>query len=197
MQPHKFGDSNFVVELTDGRVIHESADFRNGGVKLIQFLKVRPGLSQEEFDNRWRHQHAPLVLEALRPLGILRKYVQNPRLALDPQFLRGTLFEAGGVGQHGGIEEYWFNSLDDLVFLRRSPAWDRVNSSYSSLTAETGSFSMVTTERVVFDYVTPGRRTPRAAVLMPGTLEALIDAQGYADFNVPKPPRSLSTTTEG
>jgi len=102
MQPHKFGDSNFVVELTDGRVIHEAADFQNGGVKLIQFLKVRPGLTQEEFDDRWHHQHAPLVLDALRPLGILRKYVQNPKLALDPQFFRGTLFEAGGVGQHGG-----------------------------------------------------------------------------------------------
>jgi len=55
MQPHKFGDSNFVVELTDGRVIYEAADFQNGGVKLIQFLKVRPGLTQEEFDDlcRW------------------------------------------------------------------------------------------------------------------------------------------------
>ena len=196
MLPHKFGDSNFVVELTDGRVIYEAADFRNGGVKLIQFLKVRPGLTQEEFDDRWHHQHAPLVQDALRPLGILRKYVQNPKLALDPQFFRGTLFEAGGVGQHGGIEEYWFNSLDDLLLLRRSPAWDRVKSSDSRLTAETGSFSMVTTERVVFDYVTPGRQTPRAAVLTPGTLEALIDAQGYADFNVPKPPRSSTTTTE-
>jgi hypothetical protein len=114
---------------------------------------------------------------------------------LDPQFFRGTLFEAGGVGQHGGIEEYWFNSLDDLLLLRRSPAWDRVKSSDSRLTAESGCFSMVTTERVVFDYVTPGRQTPRAAVLTPGTLEALIDAQGYAEFNVPKP-RSSSTTTE-
>jgi hypothetical protein len=186
MQPHKFGDSNFVVELTSGRTLHEAVDFRNGGVKLVHFLKVNPNLSQEQFDDRWHREHAPLVLEALRPLGILRKYVQNPKFALDPQFFRGTLFEAGGVGQYGGIEEFWFNSLDDLVLLRASPAWDRVKASDSRLTALTGSFSMVTTERVVFDYVTPGRQTPRAAVLTPGTLEALIDAQGYGDFNVPR-----------
>jgi hypothetical protein len=192
MQPHKFGDSNFVVELTGGRTLHEAADFRNGGVKLIQFMKVHPGLSQERFDDLWHREHAPLVLEALRPLGLLRKYVQNPKLVLDPQFFRGTLFEAGGVGQFGGIEEYWFNGLDDLARLRKSGAWDRIKSSDSRLTAGTGSFSMVTTERVVFDYVTPGRQTPRPAVLTPGTLEALIDAQGYSDFNVPRAPGSFA-----
>ncbi len=189
MQPHKFGDSNFAVELTSGRVMHEAPGFQNGGVKLIHFLKTRPGLSQEEFDRRWKDEHAPVVLEALRPLGILRKYVQNPKLALDPGFFKGTLFEAGGVGQHGGIEEYWFGSLDDLTRLRREEsAWERIRASGAALTADQGSFSMVTTERVVFDYATPGRQTPRPAVMTPGTLEALIDAQGYTGFNVPKPP---------
>ena len=43
----------------------------------------------------------------------------------------------------------------------------------------TGTYSMVTTERVVFDFVTPGHVSPRPAVLQAGTLEALIDAQGY------------------
>ena len=47
---------------------------------------------------------------------------------------------------------------------------------------------MVTTERVVFDYVTPGRLSPQPAVLTGGTLEAHIDAQGYGDFHVPKAP---------
>ncbi len=188
MQPHKFGDSNFAVELTSGRVLYEAADFQNGGVKLIHFLKKRPELSQEEFDARWRDDHAPVVLEALAPLGILRKYVQNPRLPLDPAFFKGTLFEAGGVGQHGGIEEYWFNGLEDLKRLKDSPAWERIRASDARLVAESGSFAMVTTERVVFDYVTPGRQTPKPAVMTPGTLEALIDAQGYSGFNIPRPP---------
>jgi len=190
MQPHKFGDSHFAVELTSGRVLYEAADFQNGGVKLIHFLKKRPEVSQEDFDRRWRDEHAPLVLQELSALGILRKYVQNPRLPLDPAFFKGTLFEAGGVGQHGGIEEYWFSTLDDLVRLRRSPAWERIRDSGRALVADSGSFSMVTTERVVFDYVTPGRQTPKPAVMTPGTLEAMIDAQGYSGFNIPKPPGS-------
>ena len=188
MQPHKFGDDHFAVELTSGREIYEAPGFQSGGVKLIHYLKTRPGESQESFDRRWRDEHAPLVLEALRPLGVLRKYVQNPRLPLDPAFFKGTLFEAGGVGQHGGIEEFWFPDLKSLSRLRADPAWEAIRRSYASLIADTGSFSMVTTERVVFDYVTPGRQTPRPAVLTPGTLEALIDAQGYTGFNIPKPP---------
>ena len=189
MLPHKFGDSNFVVELTGGRVLHEAADFQNGGVKLIHFLKTRPGLGQEEFDRRWQAEHAPTVLAALQPLGILCKYVQNPRIALDASTFKGTLFEAGGVGRHGGVEEFWFRDLNDLTRLRNdATAWNRIKASDAKLTAESGSFSMVTTERVIFDYVTPGRQTPKPAVLMPGTLEALIDSHGYGGFNIPKLP---------
>jgi hypothetical protein len=188
MQPHKFGDTAFAVALTGGRVMFEAPGFQNGGVKLIHFLRQRPGLSDAEFERAWKDEHAPEVLAALGPLGILRRYVQNPRLPLDPAFFKGTLFEAGGVGQHAGIEEFWFSSLEDLLRLRGdAAAWNRIVASDRRLSGE-GSFSMVTTERVVFDFVTPGRQSPRPAVLTPGTLEYLIDAQGYTGFNVPRPP---------
>jgi hypothetical protein len=189
MQPHKFGDSNFAIELTDGRVMYEQPGFCNGGVKLIHFLKKRAELSDEQFEERWRTEHAAAVLEAFAPLQVLRKYVQNPRLKLDPAVFKGTLFEAGGVGQYAGIEEFWFESLADLERLRTEPqVRNRIVESDRRLTAAEGSFSMVTTERVVFDYASPGRETPKPAVLTPGTLEALIDAQGYTGFNIPRPP---------
>ena len=188
MQPHKFGDPNFVVELTTGDVVFEEPGFQNGGVKLIHFLKKRPGMSQPDFAARWQGEHAQSVVQALQPLKLLRKFVQNPPLPLDPALFKGTLFEAGGVGQYAGIEEFWFSRLEDLAALRASPAWQQIRESYAAITAESGSFSMVTTERVVFDNVTPGRQTPKPAVLTPGTLEALIDAQGYGGFNIPRPP---------
>ena len=187
MQPHKFGGDEFCVELTDGRELYIEPGFRNGGVKLIHFLRKRPEYSEPQFDQRWKDEHGPLVLDALGPLGILRKYVQNPRLPFDPANFKGTLFEKGGMGNHAGIEEFWFRSLDDLVRLRASPAWERLRASYAALAAE-GSFSMVTTERVVFDYATPGLGTPKPAVLTPGTLEYQVDQQGYAGFNIPKAP---------
>jgi len=188
MQPHKFGDDAFCVELTGDRPIYEAPDFKDGGVKLIHFLRQHPDLSDAEFERRWSGEHAELMRSTLCASGRIRKYVQNPRLPLDGALFKGSLFEKGGMGQHAGIEEFWFSSLEDLARLRAEAAiWERVRASERALTTA-GSFSMVTTERVVFDYVTPGRQTPRPAVLTPGTLEALIDAQGYTGFNIPKPP---------
>jgi hypothetical protein len=187
MQPHKFGGDEFCVELTDGRELYEAPGFQSGGVKLIHFLRKLPQYTETQFDARMRDEHAPRLLEALRPLGILRKYVQNPRLPLDPALFKGSLFEKGGMGNHAMIEEFWFPGLEELQRLRASPAWSAIGASYAALTAA-GSFSMVTTERVVFDYVTAGRQTPKPAVLTPGTLEWMIDQQGYAGFNIPKPP---------
>jgi EthD domain len=197
MQPHKFGDSNFAVELTSGNTLYEAPEFQNGGVKLIHFLKKRPELSQQEFERRWVGEHGANVIESMRPLGILRKYVQNPQLPLDAALFKGTLFEAGGVGQHAGVEEFWFSDLADLEKLRSDDAaWQRIVASDRRIALERESFAMVTTERVVFDYVTPGRQSPLPAVLTPGTLEAQIDAQGYTGFNVPRPPGSAPGTRQ-
>ena len=48
-----------------------------------------------------------------------------------------------------------------------------------------GSFSMVVTERVVYDYTLGDESSPAPAVLDPGSLEARVDAQKYAGWNVP------------
>jgi hypothetical protein len=76
MQPHKFGDSNFAIELTAGRVIFEDPKFADGGVKLIHFLRKRPDLSDQEFERRWQNEHAGQVLQALRPLAHSGKIAQ-------------------------------------------------------------------------------------------------------------------------
>ena len=47
------------------------------------------------------------------------------------------------------------------------------------------SFSLVVTERVVFDYTRGAESSPPPAVLQPGSLEAAIDRQRYQGWNVP------------
>jgi len=54
MQPHVFGDKEFVLQLTTGAVLYEDEGFMSGGVKLIHFLKKKQELSLAEFDRRWR-----------------------------------------------------------------------------------------------------------------------------------------------
>jgi hypothetical protein len=186
MQPHSFGDSNFALELTNTYPIYEAPDFKSGGVKLIHFLKRRPEVSQGEFVNRWRTEYASVVVKHMRRLGVLRKYQHNPQLTLDPEIFRGTLFERGGVGLYGGIEEIWLNSLHDLAVLRNdAEAYPEIRSAASKFIADEGTFSMVTTERVIYDYSVPGKESPVPAVLRSGSLEGLIDAQGYKSWNLP------------
>jgi len=187
MQPHKFGDDAFNIELTSGDVVYEQDGFTPGGVKLIHFLKRKPGVSQDDFVRIWRERHAPALLEAAR--GLLRKYVQNPQLPLDASTFEGTLFELGGVGEYAGIEELWFDSLDDLARLRADSAiYDAIRVSEAAFIDDADTFSMVTTERVVYDFTHPTNPSPKPAVLDPASLEALVDAQGYRDWNVPPGP---------
>jgi hypothetical protein len=186
MQPHSFGDSNFALELTSTLPIYETHDFKSGGVKLVHFLKRRAEVSQDEFVNCWRTEYAPVIVKQMQRLGVLRKYQLNPQLTLNPQVFKGTLFERGGVGHYGGIEEIWLNSLHDLAVLRNdAQAYREIRSMASKFVAAEGTFSMVTTERVIYDYSVPGRASPVPAVLRSGTLESLIDAQGYKSWNLP------------
>lgn len=186
MQPHRFGDSHFALELTSTHPVYEAPGFKYGGIKLIHFLKRRAEVSQEEFVNRWRSEYAPVVVKQMQRLGVLRKYQHNPQLSLDAEIFKGTLFEHGGVGQYAGIEEIWLNSLHDLATLRNdADAYPEIRSVASRIVADEGTFSMVTTERVIYDYSIPGRESPLPAVLRPGTLEGLIDAQGYKSWNLP------------
>jgi len=188
MQPHSFGDGAFALELTSGCEVFEAPRFKSGGVKLVHFLKRRGEIPQAEFVRLWREEHAPVVVRELERLGILRKYVQNPQLELDAGIFKGTLFERGGVGLYGGIEEIWINSAADLQTLRRDPhAFERIRRSAAKFVADEGTFSMVTAERVIYDYSVPGKESPLPAVLAPHSLEAQVDAHGYKDWNAPGP----------
>jgi hypothetical protein len=121
----------------------------------------------------------------MQRLGVLRKYQHNPQLSLNPEIFKGTLFERGGVGHYGGIEEMWLNSLHDLERLRNDAnAYPEMRSAGAKFVADEGTFSMVTTERVIYDYSVAGQESPLPAVLRSGTLESQIDAQGYKSWNV-------------
>jgi hypothetical protein len=188
MQPHVFGDKEFVLQLATGEVIFEEEGFTPGGIKLIHFLKKKPEFSLEEFNRRWRGQHAAAIQDATR--GLVRKYVQNPQLEFERSFFKGTLFEHGGVNTFAGVEEFWFGKLDDLARLRCDPrVREAILASEASFVDPADTFSMVTTERVIYDYTLSDRSSPPPAVLNPDSLEAAIYRQGLRDWNIPPAPK--------
>lgn len=186
MQPHQFGDKEFVLELARGRPLFQRPDFKSGGVKLVHWFKKHPRIAPEEFQRRWAEEYAPAFLEAATAKGLIRKYVQNTEDRLPPGVFKGTLFEHGGYGGYAGMEEIWLDGMAGLARLRADRALvDLIRARMAPLIDESGTFSMVTTERVVYDFVTPGEMSPAPAILRPDSLEARITAQGYRGWNIP------------
>jgi hypothetical protein len=184
MQPHKFGSDSFAVELLDWETLYEEPGFYAGGVKLIHWLRKKPELSHEEFNAKWR-EHGRMMVEAA-PKGLIRKLVIDKHVPMDPAVLKGTLFEFGNVGHYAGVEEIWFRTVEDAAKLRKDPALHAtLRAGYETFVADDDTFSMVTTERVIYDFITPGHVSPKASVLIPGTLEYEVDKQGYTGWNVP------------
>ncbi|MDE2372562.1 MAG: EthD domain-containing protein, partial [Burkholderiales bacterium] len=170
MQPHKFGDGNFVAALTVPETVIEEPGFESGvgGVKLLHFLKRKAGTTQAEFAAAFTGSHAAMYqrLNAQRPL--LRKYLRNLPLDVPRDNFKGSLFEKADLDAVSGIEEFWFRNLDDLLQFRRDAAWhDAIRASEAGFIDDAGSFSMVTTERVIYDYTRGAQSSPRAAVLDP------------------------------
>jgi hypothetical protein len=189
MQPHKFGSDSFAVELLDWETLYEEPGFYAGGVKLLHWLRKKPELSYEEFNAKWR-EHGATMVELTG--GLIRKLVIDKHVPMDPAVFKGTLFQYGNVGHYAGVEEIWLRSVDDVAKLRRDPEiYQALKPSYDGFVAGDDTFSMVTTERVIYDYITPGRISPKPSVLTPGTLEAQVDKQGYKGWNVPGWDRDL------
>ena len=186
MQPHQFGDKEFVLELARGRSLFQTADFKSGGVKLIHWFKKHPGISAEEFQRRWAGEYAPAFLQTATAKGLIRKYVQNTQERLPPEAFKGTLFEHGGYGGYAGMEEIWLDGMAGLARFREDKTLvDLIRTHMAPLIDESDTFSMVTTERLVFDFVTPKEMSPAPAILSPDSLEARIDTQGYRGWNIP------------
>jgi hypothetical protein len=186
MHPHDFGDNSFVIEMTREVFVHEEPDFRPGGVKLLHFVKRRDGLGDDEFAVAWRERHAPTLLGASDDgRRLVRKYVQSLQVPLDPVAFKGTLFALAGVGGYAGVEELWFDGLRDMLAFTGDPGVRTAILGDESPIDCAGTFSMVTTERVVYDYTLGAASSPAPAVLDPASLEAAVDRQRYQGWNAP------------
>ena len=74
-------------------------------VKLICFVRRKPGMSPEEFHRYWRERHGPLVASTRSGSHVIR-YEQNHR-ALDD-------YGREGGSEFDGVTEQWFSSLEDF-----------------------------------------------------------------------------------
>lgn len=186
MQPHSFGDKEFVLQVVVEKMKYESDDFKSGGVKLMQFINPASGVAEIDFLDHWENNYANALIEVAGNSGPLRKYVQNTRRHLNPEFFTGSLFQRGGVNHYLGFEEFWFDTTADMLeFCRDRTIVDIVSTNSCSLIDPNDCFSLATTERVLYDYTKGEDSSPLAAVLQSGTLEREIYEQGLSDWHIP------------
>jgi hypothetical protein len=181
MQGHRFGSHRFITSLSNFKTIYQREGSQSGGMKLIHFLKKAPGLTQQEFNEKLTSVRAARLAKDLSSNGLVRKYVVNTLVDIDPAVFKGSLFEFGSIGLYAGIEEFWLDGdPEKLVKFRKDQnVLDAIRSTEPGLIDAAGSISMVVKERVVWDFVTPGEKCPAAAISNPDSLEATIDRQGY------------------
>lgn len=187
MQGHKFGSHRFITSVSNYKTVYEQNGFRSGGVKLLHFLKKAPSSTQSQFNQHLEQVRAPKLSKAIGEAGLVRKYVINTLIDVDPAIFKGSLFEFGSIGLYAGIEEFWLEDLEALTRLRRDKAaGEAMRSSEAGVIDPAGSISMVVNERVVWDFVTPGEECPLPAISDPNSLEARIDRQGYKPWELAK-----------
>ena len=181
MHPHSFSDSAMDLHLLNGTTLFERPDFTSGGVKVIHSLKPSIEMSVPAFSDHLANVHGPMLVDLLKGRG-LRKYEIDRQLGLDPAQFKGTLFEKGGVDQYAGLEELWFDSLEDALALGQDPALRAaLTGSYQQFTTIPSSHSMYVIERVAFDFVTK-EATPRPAIMDPASCEAKACYSDWKNF---------------
>ena len=86
-------------------------------VKLICFLKRKPGMSPEEFHRYWRERHGPLVASTLCGQHVLR-YEQNHRSPADYQ---------RDPDGYDGVTVQWYSSVESFYKSIREPDYARID----------------------------------------------------------------------
>jgi uncharacterized protein (TIGR02118 family) len=105
-----------------------------GPVKLIALLKAKPGMTREEFAQRWIDGHAPLTLKFKN----LRGYRIN--VAIDEyQEIEGEL-------PFDGTAELWWDSLEEMQE-------DFDSSEAATAVADADTFTVVRTHIYTREYV--------------------------------------------
>jgi hypothetical protein len=150
-----------IFDFTDG-----SPPGVGPAVKMVVDVWKRPGLSPEEFSNRWLTEHGDLVRKQAKAMGF-SKYVQNHR---DP----GSKFDFAGLRgwqpAPDGVTEVWWPSIEAMRAAMASPEAIEAG---AALRADEEQFidpakvrAFLGKEHSIFDYIeTAGSRHPAGADL--------------------------------
>jgi uncharacterized protein (TIGR02118 family) len=111
-------EPNFIDLSTMGSIITEEHIIKDGpippdGVKNIEFVTHKPGMSIEAFQRHWREVHGPLGAS----IPVVRRYVQS--------HTRKSIYESGKTPAYDGVALTWFDDTQAMRVSATTPEYAR------------------------------------------------------------------------
>jgi len=134
-------EEEFIDRATMGLIITEEHVIKEGpvppdGVKNVEFVTRKPGMSVEAFQKYWREIHGPLA--ALIP--VIRRYVQS--------HTRLAAYEGGRRPRHDGAAITWFDDTQAMRASALSAEYARTRADEPNFVAPEPPF-IITREHVI------------------------------------------------
>jgi uncharacterized protein (TIGR02118 family) len=100
-------EARFIDRASMATIITEEHVIKDGaapvdGVKSVEFLTRKPGMSVEEFQHYWREVHGPLAAA----IPVVRRYVQS--------HTRRSAYERGRAPAYDGVAITWFDDTQTM-----------------------------------------------------------------------------------
>lgn len=135
-------EPNFIDRTTMGSIIVDEhivnvAPAPENGIKSIDLINRKTGMSVDDFQKYWREVHGPLCLAA----PAMRRYVQN--------HTRRAIYESGRTPAYDGAAMAWFDDLEALRAAARTPELERLRDDVENFVARDSSISVLTQEHVI------------------------------------------------
>ena len=133
----RFIDCTSLALIFTSETVLQSPAPQPGGVKFMQLMQRRPGLSVEDFQSYWRMQHAPLVLT----LPGLAGYVQSPTRPGGYRENRQPLYD--------GLATLWFDSRVMLTQAMASESYAAIMADATNFLHPDGQTGLICTEHII------------------------------------------------
>ena len=132
----------FIDRATMGLIITEDHVIKDGpvppnGVKNIEFINHKPGLTIEAFQKYWRDVHGSLA--ALIP--VVRRYVQS--------HTRRAIYESGRTPPYDGVALTWFDDTQAMRLSAATPEYAGVRADEANFITPNSPF-IITKEHAIF-----------------------------------------------
>ncbi len=137
-------EAEFIDHATMGLVICEDHVIKDGpapagGVKSVEFLRMKPGMAVGAFQEYWRGVHGPLAAK----IPMIRRYVQS--------HARASAYERGRTPAWDGVAITWFDDTKAMRASAATPEYARVRADEPNFLAPGDAPFIITREHVVVD----------------------------------------------